>query len=119
MRAPLYGLSLALSALVLLAGCGSDAAAPGGNELSAATAADAGAAAQDDVEEATESFTVGGQLDPAASFASAAPAAPPPSAAFLQDCASIGSGTDTDGDGAPEVVTCLNFVLRIRGAAGK
>ena len=102
MRAPLYGLSLALSALVLLAGCGSDAAAPGGNELSAATAADAGAAAQDEVEEATESFTVGGQLDPAASFASAAPVAARPSAAFLQDCASIGSVTDTDGDGAPD-----------------
>jgi hypothetical protein len=26
---------------------------------------------------------------------------------------------DLDGDGSLEVVTCLNFVLRIRGAAGK
>ncbi len=102
MRGHLCGISLGLSALLALGGCGSDATAPQNNELSAATAADAGAAAQDEVEEATESFTVGGQIDPAASFANAAPSAFRPSVAFLQDCASISSATDTDGDGAPD-----------------
>ena len=94
-----------LSAAMLLAGCSSDTTSPGSAELSAAAAADAGAASQDEMEQATESFTVAGALDPAgAGFSSASvpSGAPAFSFAFLQNCASLSSETDTDGDGAPD-----------------
>jgi hypothetical protein len=94
-----------LSAAMLLAGCSSDTTSPASAELSPAAAADAGAASQDEMEQATESFTVAGALDPAgAAFSSAAlsPGSPAFSSSFLQNCASLSSETDTDGDGAPD-----------------
>lgn len=96
---------LGLSAAMLLAGCSSDSTSPGSPELSASAAADAGSASQDEMEQATESFTVAGALDPAgATFSSASLSAGSPdfSSSFLQNCASLSSETDTDGDGAPD-----------------
>jgi hypothetical protein len=96
---------LALGALLVLAACSSDSTAPGSPELSAAASADAGAASQDEMEQATESFTVQGALDPAATSFAAAPvpgASPAFAAPFLQNCASLSSITDTDNDGAPD-----------------
>jgi hypothetical protein len=94
-----------LSAAMLLAGCSSDTTSPGSAELSSAAAADAGAASQDEMEQATESFTVAGALDPAgAAFSSASLSSGSPAfvSSFLQNCASLSSETDTDGDGAPD-----------------
>lgn len=94
-----------LSAAMLLAGCSSDSTSPGSPELSALAAADAGAASQDEMEQATESFTVAGALDPAgAAFSAASLSAGSPdfASSFLQNCASLSSETDTDGDGAPD-----------------
>jgi hypothetical protein len=94
-----------LSAAMLLAGCSSDSTSPGSPELSVSAAADAGAASQDEMEQATESFTVAGALDPAgATFSAASLSAGSPdfSSSFLQNCASLSSETDTDGDGAPD-----------------
>ena len=94
-----------LSAAMLLAGCGSDNTSPGSAELTSAAAADAGAASQDEMEQATESFTVAGALDPAGmafSAASRASGSPAFASSFLQNCASLSSETDTDGDGAPD-----------------
>lgn len=94
-----------LSAAMLLAGCSSDSTSPGTSELSASAAADAGAASQDEMEQATESFTVAGALDPAGatfSWASLAAGSADFSSSFLQNCAGLSSETDTDGDGAPD-----------------
>ena len=94
-----------LWAAMLLAGCSSDTTSPGSAELSASAAADAGAASQDEMEQATESFTVAGELDPAgATFSSASLSSGSPAfgSPFLQNCASLWSETDTDGDGAPD-----------------
>ncbi len=95
-----------LSAALVLSGCSSDNTAPGGNELSAATAADAGAASQDEMEDATESFTADGAVDPANVSLSSAAIASPISASLGipvgRGCATISSATDTDGDGAPD-----------------
>ena len=103
-----------IGAMLLLAACSSDSTSPGSAELSAAAAADAGAASEDEIEQATESFTVQGALDPAAtSFTAAgAPAARSPafSSSFLQNCASISSVTDSDDDGAPDEAT-FTFAL--------
>lgn len=95
----------ALSAAMLLAGCSSDGTSPGSGELSSAAAADAGATSQDEMEQATESFTVAGALDPAGiafSSASLSSGSPAFASSFLQNCASLSSETDTDGDGAPD-----------------
>lgn len=96
---------LGFSTALVLAACSSDSTSPGSPELSAAASADAGAASQDEMEQATESFTVQGALDPAAtSFASGAVSSGSASLAspFLQNCASLSSITDSDGDGAPD-----------------
>ncbi len=93
-----------LSAL-LFAACSSDTTAPGGAELSAATSADAAAASQDETEEATESFTLDGAIDPAgaslssASMSGASFFSSPPN---TRGCATVSSTTDTDADGAPD-----------------
>ena len=61
-----------IGAALLLSACSSDSTSPGTSELSAAASADAGAASEDEIEQATESFTVEGALDPAAASFSAA-----------------------------------------------
>jgi hypothetical protein len=102
-----------LGAVLLLAACSSDSTSPGTPELTAAASADAGAASEDEIEQATESFTVEGALDPAAtSFSATQVSASSPAFThpFLQNCASLSSSTDSDNDGAPDNTT-LTFAL--------
>lgn len=96
-----------VGAVLMLTACSSDTTSPGPAELSAAASADAGAASEDEIEQATESFTVQGALDPAATSFATAPSpavasSPAVSSSFLQNCASLSSITDSDGDGAPD-----------------
>jgi hypothetical protein len=102
-----------IGAVLLLSACSSDSTSPGSPELTAAASADAGAASEDEIEQATESFTVEGALDPAAASFTAAPVSAGSAAfssSFLQNCASLSSSTDTDGDGAPDNAT-FTFAL--------
>ena len=101
-----------IGAVLFLAACSSDTTAPGAGELSASAAADAGAASEDEIEQATESFTVQGALDPAAASFSlaAAPSAPAFSLSPLQHCATVSSAADADSDGAPDDAT-FTFAL--------
>lgn len=96
---------LGLAATLMLNACKADNTSAGSPDLSAATASDAEAASQDETEQAMESFTLNGAVDPAdASFSQASFSA---SGALLsapprRACATVSSTTDTDGDGAPD-----------------
>ena len=104
-----------IGAVLLLTGCSSDSTSPGSAELSATAAADAGAASEDEIEQATESFTVQGALDPAAATFTAAgsPGAavsPAFSTPAFQHCATVPDVTDSDNDGVPDDAT-FTFAL--------